>query len=880
MKIIIFFGMMFLCCSFATAQNPVIRHVLTADPSPSVWNDEKLEQTQKGEQSLNSNADKEVGVYYSNWFSFPTSWPNKGGCTWAEPELGWYESADLMVIDQHTEWLADAGVDFVVFDFSNNCGTEDGNRAKNQHLWAIEDNAMAFVERQVWRKKNGMSFLKYAVFLGGCGVDANFTNGFFTNKGNQIYNYYLTDPEKRELYFELNDKPFLGIWGPENLTPNVSHPDFTCQKIGSGLGKHNLNYNHSSYWSWEEYTNPGYSMYNGMPECMTVQAGLRGTGGINLPGWLNDGQYGFGNITVPRNNGQTFRDQLDLAIKADVRIIMVQSFNEWTGCPDNPGEEMNPERSNDIEPMKGGHGDLYMRILKSKVRKFKGICLTDTIVFEQIDPIISDSIITVNAISNAGLPLSYEVITGPAIINGNQVEMTNHTGNVSLRAYHNGNDTICESGALCSFKISNQCESQSITFDPIQDHLLGKDTIVLFAMSDSGLPVTFSLVSGPAIFISDSSFQLTGSEGKVVIRASQPGNFTFCEAAIVTQSFYVSLPPHACNDCEGYVNYERWDNIQGGKIDLIPVDSESGFFSILSVLESPKNIGDFYGTRLSGYLCAPYTGEYTFYLSGDDGCQFWMSKDESMTNKQLIAYVNDWTPYRNWNLFPSQKSAIVSLSGGQKHYIEILLKENNGEDHVSVRWTGPNNIDDIISGQFLDPVCLFQTIEFPVACEQVGDSLFKLNATSASGLPIEYKILSGPAVLNGDTIKLTADRGLVAISALQPGGAGYCRTVWKNKSYMLSASSLSDIEKKSCTGFINVYPNPTEGEVYITWEPYNNQEKIEQLEILDFSGRIILTKSTGFSSNNKVDLTGFNNGLYFLHFTTSMGKITKLLSKI
>jgi hypothetical protein len=323
--------------------------------------------------------EKLVGVYYSNWFSFPTNWTNTGGCVWAEPELGWYESANPAVIDQHTEWLSDAGVDFVIMDWSNNCGNIDGDRNQNGNLWAIEDNSLAFANRQVWRKANNLSYLKYAIFLGGCGNDANFSNGFFVTKGNQIKSVYIDNPARKDLYFHLHGKPFLGIWGPEYLTTQVSHPDFHIQKIGSGLGSHNTRYNRSTYWSWEEHITPGYSMRDGRPECMTVQAALRGTGSApgvipqypnGLPGWLNDGTV-FGQPTVPRNNGETFRNQLSQAIAADVRIILVQSFNEWTGCPGNPGEEMDPERSNDIEPMKGGHGDLYIRILKEYVQIFK-----------------------------------------------------------------------------------------------------------------------------------------------------------------------------------------------------------------------------------------------------------------------------------------------------------------------------------------------------------------------------------------------------------------------------------------------------------------------------------------------------------------------------
>lgn len=98
-----------------------------------------------------STADRQklVGMYYSTWFPFPSQWLDSGGCTWAEPLLGSYSSSDPNVIDTHTTWLTEAGVDFIMIDWSNNCGNADGNRDNNENLWAIEDNTLAFAQRQV-----------------------------------------------------------------------------------------------------------------------------------------------------------------------------------------------------------------------------------------------------------------------------------------------------------------------------------------------------------------------------------------------------------------------------------------------------------------------------------------------------------------------------------------------------------------------------------------------------------------------------------------------------------------------------------------------------------------------------------------------------------
>lgn len=92
---------------------------------------------------------------------------------------------------------------------------------------------------------------------------------------------------------------------------------------------------------------------------------------MNFPGWLNNGSNFVGQATIGRNNGNTFRSLWKSAKDSNVSIVMVQAFNQWTGCQSNPGENYTPEMSTDIEPMQGGFGDLYLRILAQEIQKFK-----------------------------------------------------------------------------------------------------------------------------------------------------------------------------------------------------------------------------------------------------------------------------------------------------------------------------------------------------------------------------------------------------------------------------------------------------------------------------------------------------------------------------
>lgn len=55
----------------------------------------------------------------------------------------------------------------------------------------------------------------------------------------------------------------------------------------------------------------------------------------------------------------------------------------------------------------------------------------------------------------------------------------------------------------------------------------------------------------------------------------------------------------------------------------------------------------------------------------------------------------------------------------------------------------------------------------------ITDAPFSLNATASSGLPVEFKLVSGPATLLGNTVTLTGETGVVTFSANQGGNSIY-----------------------------------------------------------------------------------------------------------
>jgi hypothetical protein len=83
------------------------------------------------------------------------------------------------------------------------------------------------------------------------------------------------------------------------------------------------------------------------------------------------------------NQGLNFSEQFERALKEDPRVIFITGWNEWIASrfdqfagirePVMFVDQFNQERSRDIEPMKGGHGDNYYYQMVSFIRRYKGV---------------------------------------------------------------------------------------------------------------------------------------------------------------------------------------------------------------------------------------------------------------------------------------------------------------------------------------------------------------------------------------------------------------------------------------------------------------------------------------------------------------------------
>ncbi|MHC5058805.1 MAG: PA14 domain-containing protein [Planctomycetota bacterium] len=107
-----------------------------------------------------------------------------------------------------------------------------------------------------------------------------------------------------------------------------------------------------------------------------------------------------------------------------------------------------------------------------------------------------------------------------------------------------------------------------------------------------------------------------------------------------------------------------------------------------------------YGSRTTALLAPPETGDYTFWISSDDGSELWLGTDDKEESCRRVAGVSGWSGERDWTKQKGQESEPVRLEKGRR-YFKALQKEGGGGDHMAVAWRGPGIERAVIPGEHM-----------------------------------------------------------------------------------------------------------------------------------------------------------------------------------
>ena len=308
---------------------------------------------------------------------------------WGEPLFGYYSAQDPFVLRRHMEMITMAGVDFLVFDATNQ-----------------------FIYNQVWQvlfpimeefAKQGFAVPKFTFY----------TNTESAQRVNQLYLQLYSKNLFRDLWFCPNGKPLMICADRAGCSAEIREFfDFRSsqwpgtQDFEDGFPWIDFNAKQKVYpkggATGGSIMSVSVSQHPGWPFSDSVQYKTVSDGNGNVYYNVNRGR-GYtsaqGNDPAKIDEGANFDEQWQNALAEDPSTVFVTGWNEWiavkffeditvtTGVPSRVNipdrrvffvDTVNREFSRDIEPMKGGYGDNYYLQLIQNIRAYKGIADGDT----------------------------------------------------------------------------------------------------------------------------------------------------------------------------------------------------------------------------------------------------------------------------------------------------------------------------------------------------------------------------------------------------------------------------------------------------------------------------------------------------------------------
>ncbi len=188
----------------------------------------------------------------------------------------------------------------------------------------------------------------------------------------------------------------------------------------------------------------------------------------------------------------------------------------------------------------------------------------------------------------------------------------------------------------------------------------------------------------------------------------------------------------------GSISFQRWNNISGSAVSNLTSNvnypNNPSSTGTRTTFEMQTNLGSNLGIRMNGYICAPTTGNYVFWIASDASGELWISTTSSPANKVRRAYNTSSTNSRQWNKYSTQKSVAIAMVAGQLYYVEALMKESTGSDNLAVGWAKPGQStsapSQVIPGSSL--VSQLPDTQAPTAPTNLASSAITTNSFTLS----------------------------------------------------------------------------------------------------------------------------------------------------
>jgi arylsulfate sulfotransferase len=306
-----------------------------------------------------------------------------------------------------------------------------------------------------------------------------------------------------------------------------------------------------------------------------------------------------------------------------------------------------------------------------------------------------------------------------------------------------------------SFGLTDKEDDQSISFDPVSDKTFGDAPFAVSATASSSLPVNFRIMSGPAN-VSSNMITITGA-GTVVLQAEQGGNANYNSAASVSQAFNV-------NKAQATITLSNLSQMYDGTARSVTATTDPAGLSGLSITydgstAEPVNAGSYQvvaSLNNGNYHAVDATGTLV------------VSKAQASIKLSNLNQTYDGT---GRNVLATTDPA--GLSGVSITYDGSTSEPVNVGSYQVVASLNNGNYQAADATGTLVVSKADQSLSFePLSDKTYGDAPFNINASSTSGLPVHFSILSGPATMSDDILTITG-AGTVTVRASQAGDTNY-----------------------------------------------------------------------------------------------------------
>ncbi len=262
-----------------------------------------------------------------------------------------------------------------------------------------------------------------------------------------------------------------------------------------------------------------------------------------------------------------------------------------------------------------------------------------------------------------------------------------------------GYTTTFEGFSFEGFQIVNTIpvplSTQSITFPAIPDQITTAGPITLNAIASSGLPVSYSITSGPAT-ISGNLLVLDGTVGIVTVEATQDGNTSFEAATPVSISFTVNLPA-----CDTEIPQNVIVNAITATTATVQWDATNGVSYEVRFRESGNNIFQTINTTALQVDLANLTGDTVYEVEVNSSC----SDGSTSAYSTLVSFTTLTPPVTYCNASSNNATEefisrfelnTINNSSGSQNYSDFTNISTTLETNISYpftiepTWTGTN----------------------------------------------------------------------------------------------------------------------------------------------------------------------------------------------